>query len=159
MFPSLIRLKPFDSPQVGYLVYEETKKQLLVYNFAKNGQTIKGVQAQVSSEFFKRSSSIPWTPENSLFGGFHPFCGRQTRLSDGDLVTWVGINDLAYQPTDLFFVSTTEYFYRSISDPAPALRRLFGLQDQLYEHGARNFCYIDVPPMDRSPACMFTTLG
>jgi len=102
---------------VGYLVYEETKKQLLVYNFAKNGVTIKRVKAQVSSEFFSRSSSIPWTPENSLF------------------VTWVGINDLA-----------------SISDPAPALRQLFGLQDQLYEHGARNFCYIDVPPMYRSPA-------
>lgn len=103
-FLSLICLKPFDSPQVGYLVYEETKKQLLVYNFAKNGQTIKGVKAQVSSEFFSRSSSIPWTPENSLFGESHPSCGRQTRSSDGDLVTWVGINDLAYQAADLFFV-------------------------------------------------------
>ena len=157
-FPSLMCLKPFDSPQVGYLVYEETKKQLLVHNFAKNGEKIKGVKAQVSSEFFSRSSSIPWTPENSLFGGFHPSCGRQTRLSDGDSVTWVGINDLAYQAADLSFVSITKCCYRSISDPAPALRQLFGLQDQLYEHGARNFCYIDVPPMDRSPACMFTTL-
>jgi len=74
-----ICLKPFDSPQVGYLVYEETKKQLLVYNFAENGETIHGVRAQVSTEFFNRSSSIPWTPENSLFGGFRPSCGRQTR--------------------------------------------------------------------------------
>ncbi len=103
-FPSLICLKPFDSPQVGYLVYEETKKQLLVYNFAESGETIEGVKAQVSSEFFRRSSFIPWTPENSLFGGFHPSRRRQTRLSDGDLVTWVGINDLAYQAAYLFFV-------------------------------------------------------
>jgi len=103
--------------QTGYLVSQESRKQLIVYNFAESGETIKGVRAQVLSEFFTRSSSIPWTSENSLF------------------VTWVGINDLA-----------------SISDPVPELRRLFELQDQLYEHGARNFCYIDVPPMDRSPA-------
>jgi len=152
-------LKPFDSSQVGYLTYEETKKQLLVYNFAKNGERIKGVRAQVSSEFFRRSSSIPWTSENSLFGGFRPSCRCRTWSSDGALVTWVGINDLAYQATGLCFVSDTESRYRRISDPTPELRQLFGLQDQLYERGARNFCYIDVPPMDRSPACEFTFLG
>lgn len=46
-----------------------------------------------------------------------------------------------------------ESCYRYAIDPTPGLQQLFGLQDQLYERGARNFCYIDVPPMDRSPAC------
>ena len=68
----------YDSPQVSYLVYQETKKQLLVYNFAKNGETVNGVRYQVSNEFFTRASSIPWTSENSLFGGFHHCGGHQT---------------------------------------------------------------------------------
>lgn len=36
---------------------------------------------------------------------------------------------------------------------AKAQRRLFNLQQELYEEGARNFLFIDVPPMTRSPAC------
>lgn len=69
--------KPFNSPQVSYLVSQETKKQLLVYNFAKNGATIKGLRAQVLSEFSTRSPSIPWTSENSLFGGSRHSCGHK----------------------------------------------------------------------------------
>ena len=71
-------------------------------------------------------------------------------------MTWVGINDLAYQAPVYAFVSNAESCYRSTIDPVAKLQRLFELQDQLYGRGARNFCYIDVPPMDRSPACGFT---
>jgi len=71
------------------------------------------------------------------------------------LVTWVGINDLAYQTVDLCFITNAEPCYRYTSDSAPKLQQLFELQGHLYERGARNFCYIDVPPMDRSPACRF----
>ncbi|PVG02300.1 hypothetical protein CPB86DRAFT_823124 [Serendipita vermifera] len=50
-------------------------------------------------------------------------------------VTWVGINDLAFS-----------------QDHETILGRLFELQWQLYEKGARNFLFIDVPCIDRSPA-------
>lgn len=50
-------------------------------------------------------------------------------------VTWVGINDLA----------------RS-TDFEGMLEKLFTVQQGLYEDGARNFLFIDVPPIERSPA-------
>jgi len=50
-------------------------------------------------------------------------------------VTWVGINDLAFS-----------------SDSSQLLKTLFGFQKCLYEKGARNFLFIDCPPIDRSPA-------
>lgn len=33
--------------------------------------------------------------------------------------------------------------------------KLFAVQEELYESGARNFLFIDVPPIHRSPACMW----
>ncbi|THH10692.1 hypothetical protein EW145_g1141 [Phellinidium pouzarii] len=50
-------------------------------------------------------------------------------------VMWIGINDCAYG-----------------SEHASNIRRLFGLQEALYESGARNFLLIDVPPIHHSPA-------
>jgi hypothetical protein len=32
-------------------------------------------------------------------------------------------------------------------------KKLFDLQQELYDEGARNFLFIDVPPMETSPAC------
>jgi len=52
-------------------------------------------------------------------------------------VTWVGINDLA-----------------CTSQPSPQLDILFKSQELLYNAGARNFLFIDVPPIDRSPAVL-----
>ncbi|KAG8840414.1 hypothetical protein FRB91_006115 [Serendipita sp. 411] len=50
-------------------------------------------------------------------------------------VTWVGINDLAFS-----------------ADVERMIDDLFVLQQYLYDKGARNFLFIDVPPVDRSPA-------
>lgn len=33
------------------------------------------------------------------------------------------------------------------------MKLLFSLQEDLYNAGARNFLFIDVPPINRSPAC------
>jgi len=52
-------------------------------------------------------------------------------------VTWVGINDCSY---------TTDY--------TRTMAALLTLQEALYAHGARNFLFIDVPPVDRSPAAI-----
>jgi hypothetical protein len=32
-------------------------------------------------------------------------------------------------------------------------QKLFTLQQELYKEGARNFLFIDVPPIEKSPAC------
>ncbi|KAF8886503.1 hypothetical protein BD779DRAFT_1529984 [Infundibulicybe gibba] len=49
--------------------------------------------------------------------------------------TWIGINDCAF-----------------VSDHEEGVKQLFELQDTLYEAGARNFVFTDVPPINRSPA-------
>ncbi|KAG8826311.1 hypothetical protein FRC19_009271 [Serendipita sp. 401] len=51
-------------------------------------------------------------------------------------ITWVGLNDLA--------IST---------DPEEPIEEFFRGQEKLYAAGARNFLFINVPPIDRSPAC------
>ncbi|KAF8845606.1 hypothetical protein BDN67DRAFT_993291 [Paxillus ammoniavirescens] len=54
---------------------------------------------------------------------------------DSLFVTWVGINDCA--------------FYL---EAAGSVRKLFEDHELLYEAGTRNFLFIDVPPIARSPA-------
>ncbi|KAJ7598891.1 hypothetical protein C8J56DRAFT_769912 [Mycena floridula] len=49
--------------------------------------------------------------------------------------TFVGINDCAFG-----------------SQHENSIAKLFGLQEQLYEAGARNFCFFDIPPVAKSPA-------
>jgi len=48
-------------------------------------------------------------------------------------ITWVGINDCAFK-----------------RDPEESFLELFAAQEILYTAGARNFLFIDVPPMDRT---------
>jgi len=49
-------------------------------------------------------------------------------------VTWVGANDCAFS-----------------TDPSPAMNKLLELHEELYEAGARNIMFIDVPPINRCP--------
>ncbi|KAF9484721.1 hypothetical protein BDN70DRAFT_872259 [Pholiota conissans] len=98
---------------------------LLVYNYAKGGDTLDGVSRQVQNLFLpglgKKPAGTPWTAEETLF------------------ITWVGINDCASQVRD------------------DAMERLFDLQDRVYSTGARNFLFINVPPIHRSPAIRIRT--
>ncbi|KAF7324897.1 Lipase-GDSL domain-containing protein [Mycena kentingensis (nom. inval.)] len=54
---------------------------------------------------------------------------------DSLFVTWVGINDSAWGP-----------------EAAETVEKLFTLQDTVHAYGARNFLFINIPPIDRSPA-------
>ena len=56
-------------------------------------------------------------------------------LNSYKIVIWVGINDCGMR-----------------FNPIRQLSGLFTLHDQLYNVGARNFVYFNVPPTDRSPA-------
>ncbi|KAJ7061995.1 hypothetical protein C8F01DRAFT_1368676 [Mycena amicta] len=55
--------------------------------------------------------------------------------NDSLFVTWVGINDSAYT-----------------SEHAENMAKLFAAQEKLYNRGARNFLFINIPPIDRAPA-------
>jgi len=77
--------------------------------------------------------------KNQIERKFIPHVGKQPgwTAEDALFVTWVGINDLAYT-----------------SEPSPQLEALFKSEELLYDAGARNFLFIDVPPIDRSPAVL-----
>lgn len=75
----------------------------------------------------QKPDSAPWTEQNSLFSKIP----RDGRIN---AVTWVGINDL------LRFYDTNQQ-----------LTKLFELQDLLYQTGARNFLFFNIPPYNRAP--------
>ncbi|THU97432.1 hypothetical protein K435DRAFT_662833 [Dendrothele bispora CBS 962.96] len=112
---------------------------VLTWNYAYGGATIDANLAppytptvlsltdQVN-EFLngaaKKPASAPWTGENSLFS------------------VWIGINDLSWswwQTGDRLAYSDT------------LLDAEFALIQKLYNVGARNFLFLNVPPFQRSP--------
>ncbi|KAH7108386.1 SGNH hydrolase-type esterase domain-containing protein [Auriculariales sp. MPI-PUGE-AT-0066] len=60
--------------------------------------------------------------------------GARWTSSRSLFITWIGINDMAYGV-----------------DPVKQLERLFAAQQKLYDVGARNFVFLDVPPVYRFP--------
>ncbi|KAI0074838.1 hypothetical protein K474DRAFT_1664941 [Panus rudis PR-1116 ss-1] len=118
------------------------KSLLLTYNFAYGGATIdaslvqpydpsvKSLTDQVN-QFLSaiqsgtiNSNNAPWTSKNALFS------------------FWIGINDIGnswYQSGDRDAFSDT------------LLNAYFALVQKIYAVGGRNFLFINVPPVDRSP--------
>ncbi|KAJ7187236.1 hypothetical protein C8R46DRAFT_1059191 [Mycena filopes] len=94
---------------------------LLVYDYAQGGSRVHDVRRQIQDMFVPHIGLKPegarWEAEDTLF------------------VTWVGINDAAWE-----------------SDHGLNLEKLFEAQKILYDAGARNFLLINVPAIDRAPA-------
>ncbi|CAK3950086.1 carbohydrate esterase family 16 [Lecanosticta acicola] len=90
--------------------------------------TVLSLKQQVDGEYgptyASRPGFFPWQPENTLFA------------------VWIGINDInnAYH-----WANKSEVFDLDIKEYA-------GLVDTLYCNGARNFLFLNVPPIDRSPS-------
>ncbi|OSD04929.1 carbohydrate esterase family 16 protein [Trametes coccinea BRFM310] len=111
---------------VGHLVElfraQQKVSSLLVYNYALGGETASGVKRQIEQEFMPHVATkpdwAPWTSDDTVF------------------VTWVGINDCAWNADTADFVVSTK----------ASVATLFLLQEKLYRAGARNFCFVDVPP-------------
>ncbi|CDO69704.1 Carbohydrate Esterase Family 16 protein [Trametes cinnabarina] len=111
---------------VGHLVElvraQRNGSPLIVYDYALGGEAASGVKRQIEKEFSPHVATKPewasWTSEDTLFA------------------TWVGINDCAMNA--------------SAPDPVAATKasvgELFARQEELYRHGARIFCFVDVPP-------------
>jgi hypothetical protein len=116
---------------VDYIVTEYNHSLILGHDFAVSGDTVQGVGSQVTTQFLpyaaQKPSWAPWTEKNSVF------C-NSSLYSKSNLVTWVGINDVARW-----------------LDINAQLTLLFQLQDLLYNVGARKFVFLTVPPVDRSP--------
>ncbi|KAE9409646.1 hypothetical protein BT96DRAFT_872295 [Gymnopus androsaceus JB14] len=96
---------------------------LLIYDYAIGGNTINGVASQVKEQFLG-PNCVGTKPQ------WAPWESNNTLF-----VTWVGINDCAFN-----------------KEHENNISKLFDLQEQLYQAGARNFLFIDVPPIHRSPA-------
>ncbi|KAF9792227.1 SGNH hydrolase-type esterase domain-containing protein [Thelephora terrestris] len=115
-----------DKPNwVGHLVEKHKgNPDLLVYNYAVGGDDVRALEHQVKKRFLPNVGKQPeWAPWKS----------------DNTLfVTWIGINDCAMLRSD-----------QAIEE---AQQKLFGLQQEIYEEGGRNFLFIDIPPMTKSPA-------
>ncbi|KAF2205557.1 hypothetical protein GQ43DRAFT_362154 [Delitschia confertaspora ATCC 74209] len=124
---------------VGFLTTTYNQSYVQTYNLAYGGATVDAalvkpytdtvlsLKNQVEDEFLPKYSShpsfAPWKSSDSLFA------------------VWIGINDIgnswwlenATAITDAIF---TEYD---------------GLVEKLYKSGARNFLYLTVPPIEKSP--------
>lgn len=130
---------------VGYLTVKYNASQLQTYNFAYGGATVDSalvkpyqptvlsVKQQVQEEFLPgytgdaptAQSPPPWTGADSVFA------------------LWIGINDVGNS------------YSAGANSSGPLYTQVFdvysGLVDQLYGSGARNFVFVNVPPVDRSP--------
>ncbi|KAI0363990.1 hypothetical protein BV20DRAFT_974951 [Pilatotrama ljubarskyi] len=115
------------------------KSLVLTYNYAYGGATINASLVQPYeptvlslidqvNEFLttvaSKPASAPWTSENALFS------------------VWIGINDIG---NSYYLGGDRDAFSDTLLDS------YFGQVQELYNVGARNFLFINVPPVDRSP--------
>ncbi|KAI0670369.1 hypothetical protein C8Q78DRAFT_1035867 [Trametes maxima] len=122
-FPGVTWAEPAMPNWVGYLITEYSPyTKLLVYDYAVGGESVQGVRKQVQVNFLPRVGEKPsWAPWSA---------------GDSLFVTWIGINDCARL---------------ELGDIPSDLDELFAEQERLYEVGARNFLFMDVPPIHRTP--------
>jgi len=124
--PAYVWTESKDKPNwVGHLVSKhKANPDLLVYNYAVGGDNVRALENQVKKRFLPHVGIQPdWAPWKS---------------SNTLFVTWIGVNDCATLDSDQAIEETQ--------------KKLFDLEQELYLEGARNFLFIDVPPMEKFPA-------
>ncbi|KAK0517474.1 hypothetical protein JMJ35_000629 [Cladonia borealis] len=95
------------------------------------GDTIQSFQDQVYNEFlpvYANNSQVPWNASNSLF------------------IVFFGINDV-----------TNSYAEGNDTINYDLIEAYQWLVNILYDAGARNFLFLNVPPVDRSPGTLETS--
>ncbi|KAI0721078.1 hypothetical protein C8T65DRAFT_632157 [Cerioporus squamosus] len=122
-YPGVTWAEPAMPNWVGYLITEYSPyTRLLVYDYAFGGHAVGDVRKQVQVNFLPRVGEKPsWAPWSA---------------EDSLFVTWIGINDCGRL---------------DVSSVPSAVEELFVEQECLYNAGARNFLFIDVPPIHRTP--------
>lgn len=137
-----------DGPNwVDYITVKYNSSIILTYNIAYGGATIdselvapylptvSSVAEQVENEWFPTYASKPasaqWSSDNTLFAIFD------------------GINDVGNS------------YYQGVPATTTLNNEIFavfhGLVDELYYAGARNFAFLNVPPVDRAPLTLEET--
>ncbi|TRM62254.1 hypothetical protein BD626DRAFT_498650 [Schizophyllum amplum] len=107
---------------------------LLVYDYARGGHSISDVLMQITDQFLRELRDCHRErPE-----GNGPDSAKVWTSMNALFVTWVGINDCARAATP--------------EAREEAFKELFEAETALYAAGARNFLFIDVPHINRSPA-------
>lgn len=124
---------------VDYVTTKNNRSLLLTYNYAYGGATIDAnlvapytptvlsLTDQVNqflSGAATKPASTPWKSANALFS------------------IWIGINDIG----NSYYLSGDR---AAFSDTL--LNAEFALVQKLYNVGARNFLFVNVPPIERSP--------
>ncbi|KAL1741299.1 hypothetical protein HDZ31DRAFT_45745 [Schizophyllum fasciatum] len=110
---------------------------VLVYDYARGGKMVADVVSQIVDQFLPLLGA--WRRERAAEGsGKGGDAAKEWTSENALFVTWVGINDCAFAST------------RDAREAA--FQQLFAAQDELYRAGARNFLFIDVPHINRSPA-------
>ncbi|KAF2114953.1 carbohydrate esterase family 16 protein [Lophiotrema nucula] len=123
---------------IGYLVKENNASTVYSFNFAYGGATVnaslvkpyqptvKSIIDQVgqfSSSIASKPSYAPWTASNSLFA------------------VWIGVNDVGNSYSNANEIALLDKIFDS----------LFSQMEILFKAGARNFAFLNVPPINRSP--------
>jgi phospholipase/lecithinase/hemolysin len=135
---------------IGTMSTSLNNSLVLTYNYAYGGATIDAnlvkpyqptvlsLTDQINGQFLAKGgasskpSSSPWTSENSLFS------------------VWIGINDISgsfWQGGDRAAFSQTLFDAE------------FKLVQAMYDVGARNFLFLNVPAVHRSPAFLITDVS
>ncbi|OTB09418.1 carbohydrate esterase family 16 protein [Hypoxylon sp. CI-4A] len=130
---------------VGYLTVKYNASLLQTYNLAYGGATVDSdlvtpyqptvisVKQQVQDQFIPGyTGDSPTAPSAPKWTG-----------ADSVFAIWIGINDVGNS------------YGAGPDSSGPLYTQIFdvlsGLVDQLYSSGARNFVFLGVPPVDRSP--------
>jgi phospholipase/lecithinase/hemolysin len=132
---------------VDFLTVKHNKSVVLTYNIAYGGATINSalvapylptvssVADQIQNQWFptyaSKPSFAPWTSKDTLFAIFDG-------INDVGNSWWKGVEETTKLYANIFAV-------------------YHGLVDQLYYAGARNFAFVNVPPVDRAPLSLELT--
>lgn len=124
---------------VDYVTTVDNTSLVLTYNLAYGGATISAdlvtpyeptvlsLTDQVNqflTNYASKPSTTPWNSRDTLFS------------------VWIGINDIG---NSYYLSGDRDAFSDTLLDA------YFALVQQLYNTGARNFLFVNVPPIDRSP--------
>ncbi|CAE6350880.1 unnamed protein product [Rhizoctonia solani] len=107
---------------VGYLTTQYNQSKFWSFDYAVSGNEVSGVSNQVNEDFLS-SQGAGNKPS------YAPWTATNTLFS-----TFIGINDL-----------------NRGAPVAATISRIFSLQETLYNTGARNFLFVNVPPTNRCP--------
>ncbi|GJE87150.1 carbohydrate esterase family 16 protein [Phanerochaete sordida] len=165
-FPGLTYAEDGQPNWVGHFVTRlKDQTRLVVYDFARGGDTTDGVERQIKREFLPnladnvakgllqnnldrelQTSDTVWNSNDTLFGAAFNLStpSPASPYVHSSEAIWVGINDCGYSAADRI---------------SPKVTKLFGLIDILFKAGARNMMLIDIPPMHRSPAMSMPPRG